>query len=111
MGISNRLCMPLNSSFDLYGKLSLSVVSSIAIRINRCNNTSNATRPCANSSVLDTFLSPELGVYTLSIYAVNPIINPGSTDYLDWEVDDSTSLTFSFQQGSMLSSTLEDYTI
>ena len=103
--------MPLNSSFDLYGKLTLSVVSSITIRIKQCNNTPSATKPCANSSVLDTFLNPELGVYTLNIYAVNPILNPGSTNYLDWEVDDSMSLTFSFQQGNLLGTTLEDYTI
>ena len=89
----------------------MSAISSVAIRIKKCNSSLNSTRPCANDTVLNSFLNRELGTFTASLYAVNPIINPGSIDYLDWEVDDSLFLTFSLQQGGMLIQNIEDYTI
>ena len=111
MGLSQKLCVPLNSSFYLHGKLTLNNMTSIAIKIKKCNSSLNSTRPCANDTILNSFLSSEFGTFTANVFIVNPLINPGNIEYLDWEVDDRFFLGFSMQQGGKLIQMIEDYTI
>ena len=52
-----------------------------------------------------------MGGYVANLYFVNPLINPGSVDYLDWEINDLNFISFNEQEGKLSIAYIEDYTI
>jgi hypothetical protein len=53
----------------------------------------------------------QIGSVSAVLYYVNPLINPGNTDYLDYYLDDSNFVSFTKLQGSYTMVYLEDYVI
>ena len=45
------------------------------------------------------------------LFHVNPLINPGSTDYLDYFVEDRNFISFTMIQGAYSTAYIQDYTI
>ena len=84
MGISTKVCVPLNTSFELSGKLSTSDINYINIRINQCNSSLNYTsRPCINQTILNGIANAFNG-FIANILYINPLINHGNLDYIDY---------------------------
>lgn len=50
----------------------------LEVRVSKCNNTLNSSRPCVNDSDIDNMISA-LGQFTVALFYVNPLINPGSS--------------------------------
>ena len=99
MKMSEKVCPPINSSFDISGKFVLQDMHSIQISIRQCDNTTNSSRVCANDAFIDLYVQFAGAVYVNVVY-VNPLINPGSTDYLGYYLEDKNFFTFSRTQGS-----------
>ena len=78
-----RLCPPLDSNFDIFGKLTSNVSKYVEIRVNKCNSSLNSTRTCVNQSQIDNLYSI-FGDISVGLFYVNPLINPGNTEYLDY---------------------------
>ena len=76
MGMSQRVCPPLNSSFQVSGKYALQNLHTIEIKITQCSS-NNASRPCLSDTFIDAYVNVSGAVYATLIYT-NTLINPGS---------------------------------
>ena len=47
----------------------------------------------------------------MNLWIINPLINPGNIDYLDYDINDINFLSFSPQSGTIASGFVEDYEI
>ena len=83
MKMSEKVCPPINSSFLISGKYIQQNMRGLEIRVHQCDNTTNSSRSCANDSFIDAYVTIAGAVYVNIVY-VNPLINPGSTDYLSY---------------------------
>ena len=83
---------------------------SLEIRVKQCDNSTNSSRACASDSFIDLYVQFAGAVFVNMVY-VNPLINPGSTDYLDYYLEDKNFFTFSRTQGSYSIGYLEDFAI
>ena len=69
------------------------------MRIKQCDPNSTNSRPCVNQTVINNLSAAFGGTFIASLYYVNPLINPGSKNYLEYEVNDRNFFTFTLQQG------------
>jgi hypothetical protein len=83
--IENWLCPPLNYSFSLQGKYTSPNMQLIEIRVNKCNDSLDPSRPCANSSTIDMY-EAMFDQFTLSMNYINPLINPGDQNYRSYYI-------------------------
>ena len=100
MGVSKRMCIPLNSSFQVFGKLATNHWNYLQIRIKQCDPNLTLSRPCANQSLMDNISASFRGTFVANLYYINPLINPGSKNYIEYEVNDKNFFTFSLTKGS-----------
>ena len=84
MGASKRMCVPLNESFQIFGKLATNQWNYLQIRIKQCDPNLNISRPCANQSLLNNISAAFGGNFIANLYYVNALINPGSKNYIDY---------------------------
>ena len=110
MSAAQRMCVPLNESFEISGKLSTNQRKVVALRIKTCNSSLNSSRPCANQTLLTSLMSTT-GSFIANLYYVNPLINPGNTEYIDYEVNDINYLSFNLLEGTAATGIVEDFTI
>ena len=66
--------------------------------MSKCTNSSTDQRPCANQSFIDSLFTTQGELFASLIY-VNPIINPGSDEYLRYYIEDMNFISFSTTQG------------
>ena len=85
-------------------------MNSIEIRVQRCDNTTNSSRVCANDSFIDFFVY-WAGSVTVNVIYANPLINPGNTEYLGYYLEDKNFFSFTRTQGSYSIGYLEDFAI
>ena len=62
-------------------------------------NSLNSSRPCANESIIDYMLSM-MGQFNAGFFYVNPLINPGDSNYLDYYFEDRNFLAFDKKLGA-----------
>ena len=84
---------------------------SMELSIFRCDNTTNSSIPCANDTMLNNLFNSFFGNFIVNLVFINPLINPGNTEYLDYYLDDTHFFTFSQTQGSYSIGLVEDYAI
>ena len=51
------------------------------------------------------------GNFAATLFYVNPLINPGNIDYIDYEINDANFNLFTLNQGQVSYGYIEDYTI
>ena len=47
----------------------------------------------------------------MNLYYINPLLNPGSIDYIDYDINDLNFVSFTPQSGTISTGYLEDYEI
>ena len=72
----------------------------LQIDISACNSSLNSSRPCVNESLLNSAISAAGGQLFAHIMFVNPLINPGNVDYLDYYINDINMISFSQANGA-----------
>jgi hypothetical protein len=92
------------------GKYTSNVQLQLAFSIRQCNNSLNSSRPCANQSVVDAIFT-NAGQLFASVAFVNPLINPGNTDYLGYFVEDRNFIPFTQTLGGVAFADVQEYTI
>lgn len=80
------------------------------IRIYECNASLLSTRPCINQTVIDNMINT-VGSVSAILFYVNPLINPGDINYLDYYLDDTNFISFTKFQGAYTMVYVEDYVI
>ena len=75
--MSNWLCMPLNVRAVLNGTYFSDLQSTLDIVIEKCNNATDASRPCATQAEIDTYMQANSPLY-FTPYFYNPLINAQS---------------------------------
>jgi hypothetical protein len=110
MRASRWVCPPLNYSYELKGKFTSRTQSSLSVHISACNSSLNLSRTCVNESVIDAMIAFQGGILA-NINLVNPLINPGNADYLEYQIEDKNFVTFSRVIGSYALAFVEDYVI
>lgn len=86
------LCPPIDYVLSLQGKYTSPFFKYSRILIQKCGVTSNAST-CSNSSEVSAFINNNQGV-TVNFYYINPVINAGDTEYLNYYLEDSNYFTF-----------------
>ena len=79
-------------------------------RIYQCNNATNSSRSCVAQSSVETYLNIAGAVYATLTY-VNPLINPGNSEYLDYFVEDKNLISFTKTSGVISFGYVQDYSI
>ena len=82
----------------------------LEIRIAKCTTAFDPTRPCIGDTVINQIFALQNELYAGLMY-VNPLINPGTVDYLDFYLEERNFISFGQTIGSHLTSYIEDYSI
>ena len=109
MGMDRRLCPDLNYTFAIFGKQTSAIWEYLEIRISKCDAAAS-TIPCATQTYIDSVIA-QRGELDAVLFYVNPLINPGSTVYLDYFVEDRNFISFTMTQGAYSTANIQDYEI
>ena len=110
MPASRWLCSPTNYTYELYGKYTSKEMKFLEIVLKKCSNSTNSSRPCASDAMMDN-LEAAFGQFTFSFFYINPLINAGNKDYLNYYFEDRNYITFTRQLGAYSNGFIQDYTI
>ncbi len=81
----------------------------VRILIQKCGLVSNSST-CANTNEIDSFIENNEGV-TANFYYINPVINAGDIEYLNYYLEDSNYFTFNTVTGINANLYFSDYSI
>ena len=109
MNGQTKMCPPLNYSSSIEGKYSLGI-NWVEVRVSKCGSLYNNSIPCANQTQVDNLINT-WGELFADFFFIKPIINPGNTDYLDYQLDDSTFVSFTKTLGAHVNALINEYTI
>ena len=107
MGGAWRLCPPLNYTYEISGKFASGIMRGLSVGILPCNSSSNTSRQCANDTFIDDLITLAGGQLYAHLIYINPLINPGSDNYLSYYVSDLNYIAFSKQNGAFSNAYLE----
>jgi hypothetical protein len=91
------LCPPLGYVFPISGKKTSSVFKYAKITVSKCGTTVNAST-CIDATTVDSFINSNQGA-TLNLYYINPILNSGNSQYIDYYLEDSNYFSFNTNIG------------
>ena len=74
------LCIPLNIAPVLMGKYYSNLQTTLDIKISKCNNDTDPSRPCAPQAEIDDYLYNNGPIYFTPFF-INPLINPQNKEY------------------------------
>ena len=60
---------------------------------------------------MNNLLTASGGRIYINLFYINPLINPGNIDYLDYDINDLNYLSFDFQTGGLSTGFIEDFEI
>ena len=60
---------------------------------------------------MNNLLTASGGRIYINLFYINPLINPGNIDYLDYDINDLNYLSFDFQTAGLSSGFVEDFEI
>ena len=99
LGAHNWLCPPKDYNFTLQGKYTSEISQAILLNVGKCNNSIDPSRPCVNQSIIDA-MQANSGRFVLNFYFVNALINPGTSQYLDYYLNDFNYMQFTQTLGA-----------
>jgi hypothetical protein len=76
----------------------------------KCDPLLDPTRPCANFTMMQK-LEAQVGQFILTQFFVNPLLNPGSQEYIDYYVEDTNFVAFTSKMGTYSNAYVQDYKI
>jgi hypothetical protein len=91
------LCPPTDYVFPLQGKFTSSIFKYAKLVVQECGIISNSST-CASSTQVSSFVSSNQGM-TMNFYFINPNINAGSEEYLNYYLEDSNYFSFNTATG------------
>lgn len=71
----------------------------MVIKISQCSS-NIVSRPCLSDTFIDAYVNASGAVYATLIFT-NTLINPGSSEYLDYYIDDRNYITFTRNEGAI----------
>ena len=77
--INNSLCPPINSQFQVGGRVTSDIFSTFVLQISNCNSSVNPR--CASAAQIAAIQS-QLGYFTIGLPMVNTLINAGDSNYV-----------------------------
>ncbi len=104
------LCLPLNNTFEIYGKYASVTSKTLDISVRKCTNSSNFTYPCASEAEIDLFFQQEKNFF-YTVYFINPLINADNQEFLSYYLEDSNYAIFSAIAGEECQLWMEDFKI
>jgi hypothetical protein len=111
LNLTKWLCPPTGYVLPLEGKFTSDSFKYSRVLISACNESTlptNAT--CATTKEVDLFIESNQGV-TANIYFINPLINSGSKEYLDYYLEDGNYFTFDKTRGVSADLYFSEYTV
>ena len=94
----------------MQGKFSSNYLTWLEVRTSKCGSLYNNSVPCANQSAFDAIFAFR-GEVILDFYYVNPLINAGNTEYLDYKMVDNNYVSITPTLGTHNNVLVEEYTI
>ena len=94
LNMSMGLCPPLDHEFKVKGKLTSDIFDRLRVVVTRCNTTADPL--CANDS---SFAAMEAGRFQIIVPFVHTNVNPGSENYREFYLTDTSSFSFSSTLG------------
>jgi len=82
--ISYWLCPPIGASYDIYGKYTSDKSQQLGLEVYPCDNATEPSRPCATPAEIDALFVSNYNSFYFTLYTINEIVNPDSTDYIDY---------------------------
>jgi hypothetical protein len=111
VGFSQWLCPPKDYIFELQGKYTSDIFKYVKLNINKCtNNTLFPNTICADDSVVANFISVNQGA-TLNFYFINPILNPGSKEFINYYLEDRNYFLFNTATGVTANIYYSEYSV
>jgi hypothetical protein len=111
LNLTQWLCPATNFVMPLEGKFTSTSFRYSRVLISSCTN--SALYPntvCANQTEVDTFIANNQ-IVTANLYFINPLINSGSKDYLDYYLEDGNYFTFDKTRGVSANLYFSEYTV
>lgn len=78
------MCPPIGASYDLFGKYSADHYQIVGLEVYPCNNATDPSRPCESQSAVDALFAANYNSFYFTFYFINSVVNPDSTDYIDY---------------------------
>lgn len=110
LNVDYWLCLPLNNTFEIYGKYASVTSKTLDISVRKCTNSSNFTYPCASEAEIDLFFQQEKNFF-YTVYFINPLINADNQEFLSYYLEDSNYAIFSAIAGEECQLWMEDFKI
>lgn len=105
------LCPPIGASYEIFGKYTADHYKQVAFYVYPCNNATDPNRPCATQTEIDAYFNAKSHNFFFTFYFINPVVNPGSTDYIKYYLEDKNYVQFGSQQACEAYLYITDYTI
>lgn len=105
------LCPPLGTVIPLQGKFTSDSFKYAQLVISEC--TDNVLYPnttCKSGTDITDFLSSN-GQFTISIYLINPVLNPGDPSFINYYLEDSNYFSFDTYTGISANLFYNDYKV
>lgn len=87
------MCPPIGYAFNISGKYTSNLMELLQIRVLKCNDTLDPTRPCVPNTTI-AYLQSLVGQFIFTFYYANPLLNPGDKSYLSYYLEDKNYVTF-----------------
>ena len=105
------MCPALNTVIELQGAYPSAIYKSLLVTIKECNNATDPSRPCATQAEVDALFVSRGHTLFSTLFMINSVVNPDSTEYIDNYLEDKHIATFGKSMGSLTGITLSDYVI
>lgn len=76
-----------------------------------CNNATDPSRPCEPQANIDVLFTANSNSFYFTFYFINSVVNPDSTDYIDYYLEDKNYVLFGPQIASETFLYITDFTI
>ena len=103
------LCPPTGYVFPIQGKYTSTTFTYARIIVSKCGS-AILSAICMNSSVVQSFIDNNQGV-TLNFYYINPVLNAGDADYINYYLEDSNYFSFNTNIGVSANLFYSEYSI
>ena len=109
--MSYWMCPQIGSNFDIYGKYSSQDYQYLGLEVYPCNNATDPSRPCASQAEVDSLFAANYNNFYFTFYFINTVVNPDSTDFVDYYLEDKNYVLFGTQIASETYLYVTDFTI
>jgi hypothetical protein len=90
--LSGFLCPNKNLTVELEGKYTSDSFKLLVLKVGKCNNSTDPSRPCVDDSLINT-----TATYNLNFYFMNPFVNSGALDPVSYYLEDRNYFVYNTQ--------------